>query len=205
MNNDRKSVQSKLTAIHEKFAAKFYKTHPPQIFKTGEIVWCMVDRKPGDPYTKLDRLWEGPFEVMQRLGSGRYLISKQIRKGGKVRELQADSYRLKPYIPHLDGQEAPLHYYTDTEYLVESDRYIIDDIIRHATFGSGRNKHTKWLVKYRGYPEPEWQSSSAFLHDINDTWTKYNKKHKIDISLSDIRAIWLVPPTYPYILPLPSV
>ena len=45
-----------------------------------------------------------------------------------------------------------------------------------------------WLrVNYRGYPEPEWQPATSFLHDIPEEWLKYNKRHRLDLKLSDLK------------------
>ena len=62
----------------------------------------------------------------------------------------------------------PLHHYTDQDFLVESDKYVIEDIVSHTTVGRRRRKHIEWEVKYRGYPETEFQPASTFMHDIND-------------------------------------
>ena len=88
--------------------------------------------------------------------------------------------RLKPYLPlhDLNGKEPPLHYYKDSEFLVDSEKYIIEDIVGHTKVGRGKNRHIQWEVKYKGFPDTEFQPASAFMHDINETWTKYNAKHK---------------------------
>ena len=50
-------------------------------------------------------------------------------------------------------------------------------------------KHIEWEVKYRATPNTEFQPASAFTQDINDIWRAYNKKHGIDLQLSDISCI----------------
>ena len=99
-----------------------------------------------------------------------------------------DTMRLKPYMAPEEGTPPP-HYYTDQDFLVYSDKYVIEDIVSHTTVGRGRRKHIEWGVKYRGCPETEVQPASAFMHDMNDLWTQYNKKHKIDLHLSDIGQV----------------
>ena len=99
-----------------------------------------------------------------------------------------DTMRLKPYVAPEEGTP-PLHYFTDQDILGESHKYVIEDIDSHTTVGRGRRKHIEWEVKYRGYPETKFQPASAFMHNINDLWTQYNKKHKIDLQLSDIRQV----------------
>ena len=43
-----------------------------------------------------------------------------------------------------------------------------------------------WRVKYRGYPEPEWQPATSFLQDIHEKWLKNNTPHKVDLKLSNL-------------------
>ena len=62
---------------------------------------------------------------------------------------------------------------------MESDRYIVERILDHKPKGKGSNRGTKWLVKYKGYEEPGWQDARALLHDINEDWLSYNKRHKL--------------------------
>ena len=178
---DRKVVQDELNRIHRTKADEFRKAHPPHVYVFGERVWYR-DYRSRKVTDKLYRVWEGPGEVMQRLGSNTYLIATE--RG----ELALDSMRLKPYLAPEEGNP-PLHYYTDQEFLVESDKYVIEDIISHRPVGRGPRKRIEWEVKYRGYPDTEFQPASAFMHDINDIWRDYNKKHKIDLQLSDIRCI----------------
>ena len=123
--------------------------------------------------SKVDRIWTGPAEVLERVGTGRYRV--YTHKGEQILE----SVRLKPYYPPISGNQPPLHFYTDAEEMVESDRYIVERILDHKPKGRGSNRGTKWLVKYKGYEEPEWQDARAFLHDINEDWLSYNKRHKL--------------------------
>ena len=56
-----------------------------------------------------------------------------------------------------------------------------------------------WLVKYQGYDKPELQPASAFMHRITDAWVSYNRKHDLDIAVSDIRPdIWNVRAMHSY-------
>ena len=60
--------------------------------------------------------------------------------------------RLKPYLAPEEGGPL-LHYYTDQEFLVESDKYVIEDILLHQKVGRGPRKRRQWEVKYRGFPK----------------------------------------------------
>ena len=99
-----------------------------------------------------------------------------------------DTMGLKPYVAPEEGTP-PLHYYMDQEFLVESNKYVIEDIVSHTTVGRGCCKHIEWEVKYRRYTMTEFPPASAFMHDINDHRTQYNKRQKIDLHLSNIRHV----------------
>ena len=79
-----------------------------------------------------------------------------------------------------------LCYYFDSDFLVESDTYILEKVLDHRGVGKGKNKRYEWYVQYRGYPEADWQSATSFLHDINEDWRKYNTKHGIDLTPSQV-------------------
>ena len=80
------------------------------------------DLKNNSNTTKLDRIWTGPAEVLERVGTGRYRV--YTHKGEQILE----SVRLKPYQAPISGNQPPLHFYTDAEEMVESDRYIVEEI-----------------------------------------------------------------------------
>ena len=80
--------------------------------------------------------------------------------------------RLKLYIPpHTepgDGEDAaPLHYYTDQEFLVETEKYVAEKDLDHKPKRATSREKKKWLVKYKRYLDPEWQPASSFMHDIH--------------------------------------
>ena len=179
---DRKYVQQKLQDIHDRESKKILQQHPRHVYQDGERVWYQKQKKNSNK-RKLDRLWQGPGEVLGRVGTNQYLVVTE--KG----EVVLDSMRIKPYIPPSPDEQAPLHYYTEQEFLVETDQYIVEDIRGHKTSGRGKNKEILWEVKYRGFPETEWQPASAFMNNVTDVWLKYKRKHNIDISIKDLRVL----------------
>ena len=180
---DRLHVRDALTKIHKKLCTQFESEHPLHVYQAGERVWYRRHKK--QDFSKLNRVWEGPGEILERRGRSQYRVATS--RG----EVILYGMRLKPYLPphDLNGKEPPLHYYTDSEFLVDSEKYIIEVIVGHTKVGRGKNRHIQWEVKYKGFPDTEFQPASAFMHDINETWTKYNAKHKIDLRLADIRFI----------------
>ena len=79
---DREMVRDKLTAIHKKGTEDFRRQHPLQVFWPGEKVWTKVNREGMDrQYTKLGRLWKGPFEVLVKvLNTCKYFDSSILAK-----------------------------------------------------------------------------------------------------------------------------
>ena len=78
---------------------------------------------------------------------------------------------------------------------MDSEKFIIEKILKHQEFANrGRDKRTrpkilKWLVKYKGYPKPEWHEASQFLQDINEDWLKYCRRHRLDVGIWDVSHV----------------
>ena len=183
---DRRYVQEQLQAQHDKLAKAYHKAHPTHVYEKGERVWYKGHQK--DTNSKLQRVWTGPGEILARQGRNQYTVATE--RG----EVVLDSMRIKPYIPpHTeqgeDTQTPPLHYYTDQDFLIETDTYVLEKVLHHKPKRATSKQPKQWLVKYKGYPEPEWQPASSFLHDINDDWLAYNAKHGISVDLRDVRMI----------------
>ena len=85
-------------------------------------------------YPKLDRLWQGPAEVLARLSESTY----RVNYNGLEQVLPVD--RLTPYVPYRDGTRAPLHYFSEREGLLETEDFIVDRVLKHETRGSGANR-----------------------------------------------------------------
>ena len=182
---ERAHVQSKLTALHKKEEAQFLKKHPPQRFQPGDWVWVRnVDDK--STAAKIKRIWQGPFEVMEVVSDGVYKIS-YLNDVLTV----LSSARLKPYLAKHTGERIPLCSKTDVDFLVEDDQWVVERITGHQEFGRGRNKVMKWRVKYKGHAEEQWEPARSFVHHLTDEWVKYNKRHKVNVSLAEVKALSL--------------
>ena len=178
--SERKLVQKRLTDIHRKAMEEYRRLHPITVYRPGEKVLIRVDKEHQDKHLeKLERLWKGPAEVLKRVGTGRYLVSTD-----RAEEV-IPTIRMKPFLERLRGTKVPLHYYTEREEMVDSEKYILEKVLKHRV---RKGKH-EWLVKYRGYPEPEWQPVTSFLHDINSYWLAFNARKGVDIKLSDVRVV----------------
>ena len=63
---DRRYVQEKLQAQHDKLAKAYHKAHPTHLYGKGERVWYKGHQK--DTISKLQRVWTGPGEILARQG-----------------------------------------------------------------------------------------------------------------------------------------
>ena len=84
-------------------------------------------------------------EIFEQTGRSQYRVATS--RG----EVILDGMQLKLYLPphDLNGKEPPLHFYTDSDFLVDSEKYIIEDIVGHTKVGRGKNRHIQWEVKYK--------------------------------------------------------
>ena len=170
-------VRKRLEDLHAKEFAKFLAKHPEQSLKPGDRVWvrnCIVEPP---VHGKLDRVWQGPCEELRRISPG--TCRANIRGSEEI----FTSWRLKPYVPYKDDKKVPLHYYTDRQGLIETHGYVVERVLEDSVVRGKR----QWRVKFRGFPEPEWHYAGSFLHNINNTWARYNCRKRTDVSLSDLR------------------
>ena len=180
---ERAHVQSKLTALQKKEEAKFLKKHPPQRFQPGDWVRNVDDNSTA---AKIKRIWQGPFEVMEVVSDGVYKIS-YLNDVLTV----LSSARLKPYLAKHTGERIPLCSKTDVDSLVEDDQWVVERITGYQEFGRGRNKVMKWRVKYKRHAKEQWEPARSFVHHLTDEWVKYNKRHKVNVSLAEVKALSL--------------
>ena len=132
-------------------------------------------------YPRLDRLWQGPAEVLAQLYESTY----RVNYNGLEQVLPVD--RPKPYVLYKDGTREPMLFSSEREGLVETEDYVVYTLLKHETRGSGANRKLWLYVEYCGYAQPEWQPATSFLHDIQQEWLKYNKRHRVDLKLSDLK------------------
>ena len=126
---------------------------------------------------KVEGVWQGPCEVLRRISQGTYRVNIPGR------EEIFTSRRLKPYVPYKDDEKVPWQYYTDTDGLIETDDYVVERVLEEGIVRVKR----QWRVKFRWFPEPEWHYAGSFMHNINHTRARYNRRKRIDVSLSDLR------------------
>ena len=73
----RKSVQPNVTRVHERMSSNFQRSHGRPEYQIGDEVW-VKNTKTRTNHHKIDPLWTGPCEVLERYGrTGRYKVSLQ--------------------------------------------------------------------------------------------------------------------------------
>ena len=67
---------------------------------------------------------------------------------------------------------------------------MVEKVLDHKSKRATSSGKKKWLVKYKGSPDPEWQPASSFTHDINENWLGYDAKHLIDVGIKDLCMVY---------------
>ena len=110
-------MQERVKSIHDTIAERYQSTRREIAFQFGDRVW--VRNLPHEA-NKLDTLWTGPCEILQRIGnSSRYTVA--LPEG--VQDIHTD--RLKMYLPKLNGSKIVLHYYRPQRDVPEDDSLVL--------------------------------------------------------------------------------
>ena len=170
-------MQDKIKQLHAQISERFRKTHTCVEHEPGDRVWVRNLPHEGD---KLDPLWTGPCEILDRVGlRGRY----QVAIGGSVVDVHAD--RLKMYLPHVDGTKIVLNYYRPHHNVPEDDSLVVASILRHRI----RDGQYQWYVRWKGYDDSHntWEPASSFIGLVQQDWMRYNKQHHINIAFNSLQ------------------
>ena len=95
--DERQLIQSKFVDLHAREYQAFLKIHPSLQFKEGDRVWVQNRTDQPGVHPKLDRIWQGPAEILRKVSTKTYLVNLN----GK--EVILSVGRLKPYIPRRDA------------------------------------------------------------------------------------------------------
>ena len=168
LDASRKQVQERMQKVHEKERARFQKEHATLVYEPGDRVWVKVLSKDKN---KLDPLWMGPCEVLKHVHSGRYTLKTPYGD----EDHHVDS--MKPYKPGLSGKSIPFLYYKPPT-VPEDDTWVVEKILKHKKTGD----RLQWLVKWKGYDKPSWESAEQFIAGAQEDWKEYNKKYKLAVT-----------------------
>jgi transposase InsO family protein len=174
----RKEVQEKVTKTHDRIRSAFLKEHSSPTYEAGDKVWVRNSAKRTDS-NKLDPLWTGPCEILERLGnSGRYKVS--LPSG--VEDMHMDQF--KPYLTPPDGKAIPCHFFKPRPKLPETDDLAVQKILDHKI---EKGVHL-WKVRWKGYgpEEDSWEPASSFIGYIQQDWKLWNKIHNVSVPVEEI-------------------
>ena len=173
--DERKEVKQKLTAIHNQIASKFQNKYLEQNFVAGDRVWVANRKRAPGQILKdnLERIWQGPFEVIEPLPGNRFKVNTEW--GVQI----LPSERLKPYMPGKGMDPVPLGYYHAPDSPPVDDTYVVEAILGHKLVTINGNRHMRWKVQWRNHPNPTWEPASVFLEAVNTEWQQYCVKHKL--------------------------
>jgi hypothetical protein len=142
-------------------------------YAPGDLVWVENSKNRTDS-TKLDPLWTGPCEILERVAhTGRY---KVVLPGG-VEDVHMDDF--KPYLTPPSGKAIPCLYFKPRNVIPESDEYIVEKILDHKV---DKGVHL-WRVRWRGYGSEEdtWEPASSFVGNVRQDWKKWNTERNVPI------------------------
>ena len=169
----RKKVHTAMTNTHNRLRNKYMQTHQQVQYEPGDKVWVQIlPRDTVDRRTqKLRPLWHGPCEILGHVVAGKYRV--QTHHG--IEELHMD--QMKPYRLRIDGTALPFHWYSpDPEKPSSDDRYVVERIIRHRVV----NGRWEWLVKWKGFDDPQWQPIESFCPEVQSDWLDYLKRNRLN-------------------------
>ena len=169
-----KQVADRLAEQHKRLDDKFLAKRPLVVFREGQRVWVKVRSEEAE---KLSGRWTGPHEVLERKGTGRYVVGME----GESKELPL--HRLKPCydaVEEGDPVDIPLHVYKRRPKRKggeEERTWVVETILGRRK----RQGREEWLVKWQDYgPEHNsWEPLASFLHGVNRDWVRYNAEHGI--------------------------
>ena len=125
---------------------------PPVTFAVGD----RVARRLYDSANKLEYLYAGPYRVDEVLGNGRYRLT-DLENNYITKEF--DVSNLRPYRTLTDSEQ------------LQSDEYLVDEILKHRTVRGQR----QYSVKWRGYPRSQasWITRSELERRCADMVATY--------------------------------
>ena len=83
---------------------------------------------------------------------------------------------MKPYRPPLTGKSIPFLYYQPNT-VPEDDTWIVEKILKHRLV-DGR---LEWLVQWKGFTKPTWETEDKFVGFTQKDWREYNQKHRLAV------------------------
>ena len=171
----RKEISEKISKRHSRLRDSFLHEMETLTYEPGDKVWIRK-REPRFQTDKLEPLWTGPCEIIERIGvTGRYRV---CMKNG-IEDVHIDS--MKPFISTPEGNSIPFFYYSPKSQFPHTDTWVVEKILDHRIYRGQQ----QWKVRWKGYGSENdtWEPASSFVGPIQVDWKTFNEEHKINVTL----------------------
>ena len=179
MAKERREVQKKLKKIHAAQRDRFHRKFRTLNLVPGDKVW--VKNLPGQ--SKLDRLWQGPYEVERVISSSRVVVNTP--QGDQT----LSTSRLKLYMHPYGAPDSshPFNYFSKEDVAPPVVQHWVPE--KFLATGVYPNVVRKWHVKWRGHALPTWEPASSFMNELNKDWHAFSKKKGLHLTVDGIVAM----------------
>ena len=150
------------------------------IYPNGSKVWF---KRPAGLSASLHSVWEGPCEVLRRVGAGSYLIS--VRKG-ETQAVHED--QVKPHVEDVyAGQPRPLHFWKGGRYenRVNAGEKEVEEIRGHKW---STNDKLMFLTKWKDRNRVTWEPVSNFVQRYSEEMVGYAYENGLELNLTESLA-----------------
>jgi hypothetical protein len=171
----RKEIQEKITRRHSRLRQRFLQDMDSLTYSPGDKVWIRTTQ-PRFRADKLDPLWMGPCEVLERIGqTGRYRVC--LPSG--IQDVHLDV--MKPFLTSPATEAFPFYYYRPRSEIPISDVWIVEKILDFRVHKGIQ----QWKVRWKGYGSENdtWEPASSFVGPLQIDWTNWNKTHGVSVLL----------------------
>ncbi|OWZ20430.1 hypothetical protein PHMEG_0005143 [Phytophthora megakarya] len=134
-------------------------------FERGNAVWLYIPKVQPGLSRKLAHLWHGPFRFDE--------VHNYVRVKLKI---DGTGYRVNPWVNESDDLYAELLPEDSWEINNQNDEYEVERILdlRWTKRTRTSRRTREYLVKWKGYADPEWISlsqlnSGALLYEFNQS------------------------------------
>ena len=145
----------------------------PQDLEKGDRAWLRKSETTQDGDSKLLPLWEGPFEIVSRVGEDSFKVHVYVKW-----ELEVSGDRLKPEIPSPKGRVKPLFWTSQwlSERRIEGGNYKWNALL---TILRMLRVTGAFLSSTRVFPESEntEEPPSFFVHGYTTGFSNHQRAH----------------------------
>lgn len=151
---------------------------PPSSLAPGDKVWVLRPR--GLSADKLRSWWVGPCPIKSRQGEHSYLV--EVKPG---RVIPVHRSQMKEHVENeFSGDQLRLFHFSPEaeDFNTGPDEWEVEKILAHRTNKKGK---LEFLVKWKDWPDKEWEPMSNFIHRYSKDWRDYVVAKKLRFNIID--------------------